>query len=137
MAERIDMPFEPENHVGEWGFFWDEDGESEGQWHLCYVWEDSVGNLFVRAWDREPERGFLDLTEASVKGQPFLPCHWPCADPGAALEVATRLDGGASMTLTVVDPARAAEIWDSIASLTQMAAGGRASGIGPKRADTE
>lgn len=98
---RIDVPYDPDQVQGEFGWLWT--GTSLGQRDWALVYTDMPGGIDAAPQIRviEPDVGSdADLLGHAYHwaGQPYLTASAPACEPGAALLVEMRLEGGAKLS---------------------------------------
>jgi len=104
---RIDAPFKPEQHVGEWVWLWCCDRR---EWRACLVLSLEPGLTLVRGFAADHDLLGKEVGRVSyvpgdqLEGRPCLPMLRPTAEPGAGLEVAVRLPDGGSLQHVWAEP---------------------------------
>jgi len=102
---RIDVPFDPEQHLGEFVWLWSIDPPDTGGWLLCWVHDDDGGPVMMTVFGHATvPGGWEDAPAAELEGHPCLPLLRPTAKPGAGLEVSVRLPAGGSLQHVWAEP---------------------------------
>lgn len=114
MSKTIGTPYDPEDHVNEFGWIWGGDLED---WLLCYTTETDDGELVVGVYSLTI--GYTDTHDEwsadRFRGAPYIPLSAPACTPGAGLLVTAHLPGGGTMAVSREDTGPEAEAdWERI-----------------------
>ena len=108
---KIDVPYDPDAVIGEWGWLWTGEEEDDGTWVLVFTDLDEDLEVLASIWHVGGAYSGAPTTcpADDFSGTPYLPLSAPACDPGAGLLVTLRLPFGASIAHSWGEPCDAAD----------------------------